>query len=1115
MKDANSQAANKPTPADDMAVAKEFLTLLDPNTEKFAFQFISDGADRRRSNIRFLTLEEAWAVVEAQNTPTHRIGVFMLPNTPQPRVLLAAADNEEQIDRAHAAITACGATVDMIVNDNGRLRLCYICPDIPPEQLVTLQKHLSAKLGTDPTAIDLPYLRLPGTLNLENPAAPRLVQLLRNGASANWKVADLFNKLDKLSTSKQSTTAAKEQPLSMLAAALHYATERGWDVFPAPPGKKKSYKSAEYSGGAKWGKTRDPKQIRRDFTHWKDANVGIPTGKDNGIWGIEADTLKGHNVDGIAELRKLEAKHGPLPVTLMAESPSGSRHRLFNWPKGVEIRNSTSAIAPGVDVRGEGGMVIAPPSMRADGVYRWLNDAPIADAPQWLIDAAVAASSKGNGKDSGTQSPPRLEIAEAFKGLPLKNLGEGIEPRTASIEQIRAAFAVIPNNDTNPGNNTNWHEWNTRGMAIYRATAGSDDGFAIFDAWSRKSKKYYNKQKTIERWEDYKGCPPTIITFGSIHHWANQAAPGWEELVGLPFEQATKIAALIPLSTSEYETKRKTAAKELGMRIGQLDKIVEHMRRSARDSQPEPAAALLNLGAATGAIFRDYNKGRPKSSLANAVIAIRALEIGVCYDLFHHEIKVTYKGEAKTIREGLLTDDTISAIRSLINNTYKIDCGDNFTLAAIKEIAFSNAYDPVLDLLDECQGKWDGVKRLDTWTTVYLGCEDTPLHRAIGWLTLVAACRRARVPGCKFDQITVLEGPEGTNKSTAIRIIAGDDNFSDASIIGADAKEVQEQLDGVWMHENADLDGMRRAEVTKVKNFARRQVDRARPAYGRVREDHLRRSIEWGTTNEEVYLLSQTGNRSFWQLKTGKIDIVALKRDREQLLGEAATYEAAGKSVVLDEGLRPAARIAQEQRRVTDPWEDVLVNYFNNKPSAQGVIRTSGDGYERVASADVLKLMLDIPYAQQISTHGQRLAQAMQRIGWERTPSGRVQINGRAVRGYRRWSAASPRPHIAGEDDNLQPHDSGKTPRRRAQAAAPNHKGSRAQSAAPEQGNDETPAFRERFYVVSVKSEMTPICVNCGQSGNVKRIKPVGRPGVKTETLHEGACAEEWFAKTL
>jgi predicted P-loop ATPase len=322
-------------------------------------------------------------------------------------------------------------------------------------------------------------------------------------------------------------------------------------------------------------------------------------------------------------------------------------------------------------------------------------------------------------------------------------------------------------------------------------------------------------------------------------------------------------------------------------------------------------------------------------------------------------------------------------------------------LAAIKEVARDNAFDPVLDLLDDCQAKWDGVKRIDTWTTVYLGCTDTPLHRAIGWLTLVAACRRARVPGCKFDQITVLEGPEGKNKSTAIRVLAGDENFSDQLILGASEKEVQEQLDGIWMHENADLDGIRRAEVTKIKTFASRQVDRARPAYGRVREDRPRRSIEWGTTNEDIYLLSQTGNRRFWQLKTGKIDIAALKRDREQLLGEAATYESVGESIVLDEKLWEDARDAQELRRVPDPWEDILANMSDN------VIRKSDDGYERVASAEVLESVLNIPKAQQTSTHGQRLALAMKRTGWERNESGLVAIDGRSVRGYVRQTAAT------------------------------------------------------------------------------------------------------------
>ncbi len=407
--------------------------------------------------------------------------------------------------------------------------------------------------------------------------------------------------------------------------------------------------------------------------------------------------------------------------------------------------------------------------------------------------------------------------------------------------------------------------------------------------------------------------------------------------------------------------------------------------------------------------FRDcYKAGNPKPSLANAVIAIRALGIDGGYDLFHHRIKVTYKGTSHTIREGLLTDDTVSAARSLINNTYRIDCGDANTLAAIKEIAMGNAYDPVLNMLNDCQGKWDRKKRLDTWVIDYLGCEDTPLNRAVGRKALIAACRRARVPGCKFDNIVVLEGVEGTNKSTAIRVLADDENFSDQSILGATDKEVQEQLDGIWMHENADLAGMKRAEVEHVKAFASRQVDRARPAYGRIREDRPRRSLEWGTTNNDEYLHSQTGNRRFWPLKTGLIDIEALMRDRDQLLGEAAAYEAVGESITLDPALWGAARDAQEQRRVPDPWEDLLDHVPDTVEVHDGpyttrtvtIIHRAGDGYERVASADVLEHVLKIPRAQQTSANGQRLARGMERGGWTRNPSGRVAINGVPVRGY-------------------------------------------------------------------------------------------------------------------
>ena len=168
----------------------------------------------------------------------------------------------------------------------------------------------------------------------------------------------------------------------ILTAALAYA-QYGFCVFPAPPDCKKSFKCAEHSNGCAWGMTRDAAEITADFTRWPDARIGIPTGAINGIVVVETDTVEGHGVDGAAALAELEACHGVLPETLQAISPSGSIHRYFGHPgDGIKIRNSVSVLGVGIDVRGDGGMVIAPPSPG----YAWLNSSPIAPLPTWLIE---------------------------------------------------------------------------------------------------------------------------------------------------------------------------------------------------------------------------------------------------------------------------------------------------------------------------------------------------------------------------------------------------------------------------------------------------------------------------------------------------------------------------------------------------------------------------------------------------------------------------------------------------------------------------------------------------------------------------------------------------------
>jgi hypothetical protein len=202
-------------------------------------------------------------------------------------------------------------------------------------------------------------------------------------------------------------------------SAAHYAAN-GWHVFPVPLGTKMSHKSAEFSGGRPWGATMDQAEVRRDYKRWPDANVGIVTGAVSGFFVVESDTADGHDVDGIASLAMLEAKHGPLPLTLQAKSPSGSIHYYFRHP-GFDIQNSASMLAPGVDVRGDGGMVVAPPSVKpGKGVYVWRNELPIADAPQWLLNLIVAGKKKEKAKAAPQQPSNSQRAIDMMQ--PVKNV---------------------------------------------------------------------------------------------------------------------------------------------------------------------------------------------------------------------------------------------------------------------------------------------------------------------------------------------------------------------------------------------------------------------------------------------------------------------------------------------------------------------------------------------------------------------------------------------------------------------------------------------------------------------------------------------------------------------
>jgi len=155
----------------------------------------------------------------------------------------------------------------------------------------------------------------------------------------------------------------------------------GFPVFPCREGGKEpatphGFKDATTSIDrlAEWWAVSDDGNTRP-------LNLGLRTGRASGVWVLDLD-----GPEGLETLACLEQEHGPLPDTVTVGTPSGGRHLYFRLPEGLGVRCATR-VFPGVDVRGEGGYVLVPPSRVGDRCYRWVRLGEVALAPDWLLEA--------------------------------------------------------------------------------------------------------------------------------------------------------------------------------------------------------------------------------------------------------------------------------------------------------------------------------------------------------------------------------------------------------------------------------------------------------------------------------------------------------------------------------------------------------------------------------------------------------------------------------------------------------------------------------------------------------------------------------------------------------
>jgi hypothetical protein len=376
-------------------------------------------------------------------------------------------------------------------------------------------------------------------------------------------------------------------------------------------------------------------------------------------------------------------------------------------------------------------------------------------------------------------------------------------------------------------------------------------------------------------------------------------------------------------------------------------------------------------------------KNMPYQTAANVCIALLLLGIELRYDEFADRILIS------GLRDfAVYNDAAFDRLWLTLNRHFRFNAKKDLLRTALSDAARVNSFHPVRDYLDGLQ--WDSVKRIDTWLSEYGGAEDTEYTRAVGALMLIAAVRRVRIPGCKFDEMIVIENEEqGTNKSTALNTLAiHEDWFSDDLPLNVSGKEVIERLRGRWIIEAAELSGMRRTDIEHLKAFLSRQTDRARMAYDRAVSEVTRQCIIVGTTNAREYLKDTSGNRRFWPIRVKQFNIAKLRHDRDQLWAEAAAREAAGASIRLDPELWPKAREEQEQRLTRDPWLDALQS---------ALVEMKG----KITSASIWTI-LDVRGGQQTQEQNRRVNDAMRQLGWQRNKARTIKIDGKDVPGWTR-----------------------------------------------------------------------------------------------------------------
>jgi len=310
---------------------------------------------------------------------------------------------------------------------------------------------------------------------------------------------------------------------------------------------------------------------------------------------------------------------------------------------------------------------------------------------------------------------------------------------------------------------------------------------------------------------------------------------------------------------------------------------------------------------------------------------------------------------------------------------------------AVDAVCAAKHFDPLKDYAERCAAGWDGEYRTqDLFAKYFIATEQSVYTDELGEIAMMALVLRALHPGAHQRIVPVLQGPQGIGKSSGLAALCPRPEWFSDSLPPLRTKDAQDHVRRHFVIELGEMDVARKSEVEELKAFLTRTHETFRAAYGRKERTHRRRCMFWGTTNDQQYLRDTTGNDRFFPVAIESVDIEAIKRDRDQLIGEAANLlrecRREGRNWwELSDDARSKLELSREQAEVADPWMEIIAAAIDGlEEVCAGQLM---DEYIRVKKPDgkvqvTARKGIGKPIQSRTPHDGRRVSAILRKLGW-------------------------------------------------------------------------------------------------------------------------------------